>query len=287
MIMATAQLLDGKRTAQIIREELAKKIEEHYERTMLRPGLAVVLVGDDPASKIYVRNKHRASTQVGMDSRQIILPAHSTTSQVLETIEMLNQDPSIHGILLQLPVPRHIDAQVILRHLDPRKDVDGLTPTNMGRLMAGQSGLRPCTPLGIIELLDRYHVPLEGQRVVVIGRSQLVGRPLALMFVERNATVTIVHSKTPNAWDITREADIVVAAVGHAHLVQPNWIKPGATVIDVGINRTESGIVGDVDFDSVAAMASRITPVPGGIGPMTIAMLLSNTWQAFQETVGS
>ncbi|OLZ08537.1 bifunctional methylenetetrahydrofolate dehydrogenase/methenyltetrahydrofolate cyclohydrolase FolD [Sulfobacillus thermosulfidooxidans] len=285
--MATAQLLDGKRTAQIIREELAKKIEEHYERTTLRPGLAVVLVGDDPASKIYVRNKHRASTQVGMDSRQIILPAHSTTSQVLETIEMLNQDPSIHGILLQLPVPRQIDAQVILRHLDPRKDVDGLTPTNMGRLMAGQSGLRPCTPLGIIELLDRYHVPLEGQRVVVIGRSQLVGRPLALMFVERNATVTIVHSKTPNAWDITREADIVVAAVGHAHLVQPNWIKPGATVIDVGINRTESGIVGDVDFDSVAAMASRITPVPGGIGPMTIAMLLSNTWQAFQETVGS
>ncbi|WP_028963084.1 bifunctional methylenetetrahydrofolate dehydrogenase/methenyltetrahydrofolate cyclohydrolase FolD [Sulfobacillus thermosulfidooxidans] len=285
--MATAQLLDGKRTAQIIREELAKKIEEHYERTTLRPGLAVVLVGDDPASKIYVRNKHRASTQVGMDSRQIILPAHSTTSQVLETIEMLNQDPSIHGILLQLPVPRQIDAQVILRHLDPRKDVDGLTPTNMGRLMAGQSGLRPCTPLGIIELLDRYHVPLEGQRVVVIGRSQLVGRPLALMFVERNATVTIVHSKTPNAWDITREADIVVAAVGHAHLVQPNWIKPGATVVDVGINRTESGIVGDVEFDSVAAMASRITPVPGGIGPMTIAMLLSNTWQAFQETVGS
>ncbi len=281
------ELLDGKLTAQSIRQELAKKIEEHYYRTNLRPGLAVVLVGDDPASKIYVRNKHRASTQVGMESRQIILPDHSTTSQVLETIEMLNQDPSVHGILMQLPVPPHVDVQVILRHLDPRKDVDGLTATNMGLLMAGQPGLRPCTPLGIIELLDRYQVPLAGKRVVVIGRSQLVGRPLALMFIQRDATVTIVHSKTEAPREITRDADIVVAAVGRVNLVQRDWIKPGSTIVDVGINRVDGGIVGDVDFSNVAPVCSRITPVPGGIGPMTIAMLLANTWHAFQETVGS
>ncbi len=280
-------ILDGKATSQLIREELAKKIEENYQRTNLRPGLAVVLVGEDPASKIYVRNKQRASTQVGMDSRQVVLSGNSTTSQVLESIEMLNQDPTIHGILLQLPVPPQVDAGLILKHLDPRKDVDGLTPVNMGQLMAGQPGLRPCTPLGIIELLDRYQVPLEGKRAVMIGRSQLVGRPLALMMMERNATVTIIHSKTRNPWEICREQDVVVAAVGHAKLVESHWIKPGAIVIDVGINRSEEGLVGDVDFEGVLGAAAAITPVPGGIGPMTIAMLLQNTWQAFQETVGA
>ncbi len=280
-------ILDGKATAQKIREELAKKVEENFLRTARRPGLAVVLVGDDPASKIYVRNKQRASTQVGMDSRQVVLPTHSTTSQVLESIEMLNQDPTIHGILLQLPVPEQVDAGLILRHMVPRKDVDGLTPSNMGRLMAGQPGLRPCTPLGIIELLDRYQVSLEGKRAVMIGRSQLVGRPLALMMVERNATVTIMHSKTREPWEISQQADVVVAAVGHAKLVESHWIKPGATVVDVGINRSPEGLVGDVDFPGILPIAARITPVPGGIGPMTIAMLLQNTWQAFQETVGA
>jgi methylenetetrahydrofolate dehydrogenase (NADP+)/methenyltetrahydrofolate cyclohydrolase len=218
-----------------------------------------------------------------MDSRQVILPSASSTGQVLETIEMLNQDPGIHGILLQLPVPAHIDSQMILSHLDPRKDVDGLTPINMGRLLTGQTGLRPCTPLGIVELLDRYHVGVAGRRAVIIGRSQLVGKPLALLLLEKNATVCVLHSHTPEPWALTREADIVVAAVGRAGLVAGNWVKAGAAVIDVGINRTDAGLVGDVDFGAVSEKAAFITPVPGGIGPMTIAMLLSNTWRAFQE----
>ncbi|AUW95428.1 bifunctional methylenetetrahydrofolate dehydrogenase/methenyltetrahydrofolate cyclohydrolase [Sulfobacillus thermotolerans] len=280
--MSKAQLLDGKATADQIRAELAVKVGEHYARTGRRPGLAVVMVGDDPASAVYVRNKHRASTQAGMDSRQVLLPASATTGQVLEMIEMLNQDPSIHGILLQLPVPPHIDAQVIIKHLDPRKDVDGLTPTNMGRLMTGQPGLRPCTPLGIMELLSRYHVPIAGKKAVIVGRSQLVGKPLALLLLEKDATVCVLHSKTPNPSIMAQDADIVVAAVGRPHLVQTDWIKPGAVVIDVGINRTAQGLVGDVDFPAVLTRAGYITPVPGGIGPMTIAMLLSNTWQAFQ-----
>lgn len=280
--MAMAELLDGKTTAANIRAELAVKIEEHYLRTGRRPGLAVVMVGDDPASKVYVRNKHRASLQAGMDSRQVILPETATTGQVLEMIEMLNQDPGIHGILLQLPVPSHIDAQMIVKHLDPRKDVDGLTPTNMGRLMTGQPGLRPCTPLGIMELLSRYHVEIAGKRAVVIGRSQLVGRPLAVLLLERDATICVVHSKTPRPWELTREADIVVSAVGQPQLVRLDWIKLGAAVIDVGISRTDRGLVGDVDFEAVSTRAGMITPVPGGVGPMTIAMLLSNTWQAFQ-----
>ncbi|MCY0907875.1 bifunctional methylenetetrahydrofolate dehydrogenase/methenyltetrahydrofolate cyclohydrolase FolD [Sulfobacillus sp. hq2] len=280
--MSKAQLLDGKATADQIRAELAVKVGEHYARTGRRPGLAVVMVGDDPASAVYVRNKHRASTQAGMDSRQVLLPASATTGQVLEMIEMLNQDPSIHGILLQLPVPPHIDAQVIIKHLDPRKDVDGLTPTNMGRLMTGQPGLRPCTPLGIMELLSRYHVPIAGKKAVIVGRSQLVGKPLALLLLEKDATVCVLHSKTPNPSIMAQDADIVVAAVGRPHLVQADWIKPGAVVIDVGINRTAQGLVGDVDFPAVLTRAGYITPVPGGIGPMTIAMLLSNTWQAFQ-----
>ncbi len=278
-----AQLLDGKATAAAIRAELAGKIEEHYARTAMRPGIAVVLVGDDPASKIYVRNKHRASIQIGMNSRQVILPADSTTGQVLETIEMLNQDPGIHGILLQLPVPPSIDSQAILSHLDPRKDVDGLTPTNMGRLLTGQRGLRPCTPLGIIELFDRYHLDLAGKRAVVIGRSQLVGKPLALLLLEKNATVCVIHSHTAEPWAIAREADVVVSAVGQAGLVGGSWIKSGAAVVDVGINRTEAGLTGDVIFDEVSEKAAFLTPVPGGVGPMTIAMLLSNTWRAFQE----
>lgn len=281
-----ATILDGKRTAQVIRNEVKERVSDAVGKTGKRPGLAVVLVGEDSASAVYVRNKKRASQEAGMLSFSVELPASATTREVRSEVEKLNQDPRVHGILVQLPLPAAVDTTLVLDAISPVKDVDGLTPTNMGHLMTGTRGLLPCTPAGVMELLSRYDLPVAGQRAVVIGRSQLVGLPLSLLLLQHNATVTMVHSKTADPHAIARQADILVAAIGRPNFINQDWIKPGAVVIDVGINRVDTGLVGDVNFQSVRDVASHITPVPGGVGPMTVAMLLQNTWFAFLNQEG-
>jgi methylenetetrahydrofolate dehydrogenase (NADP+)/methenyltetrahydrofolate cyclohydrolase len=249
--------------------------------------LAVVLVGEDPASQVYVRNKDKAAQEAGFEVRTLRLPAAVAQAALESEVRALNADPAVHGILVQLPLPKGLDEKRIVRLLDPRKDVDGLHPENVAALVLGSKGLFPCTPAGCIEILDRHDLPLEGRQVVVLGRSMLVGKPFALLALERNATVTIAHSKTRDLAGVCRTADVLVAAVGRPRLVQGDWIKPGAVVLDVGINRLPDGkLCGDVDFEAALRVAGAITPVPGGIGPMTIALLLSNTALAAARSAG-
>lgn len=284
----TARILDGKATALALRGEIASAAAELAKQGVV-PGLRVVLVGEDPASEVYVRNKDRAATGAGFSVDTIKLPASTSQAQLEDCVAGLSADAAVHGILVQLPLPKGLDADAVLKHLAPNKDVDGLTAENVAALVIGAPGHRPCTPAGCIELLDRHEIPLEGRQVTIIGRSMLVGKPLASLALARNATVTLCHSRTPKD-DLIRHcqsADILVAAVGRARLVQGDWVKPGATVLDVGINRGEDGkLVGDVDFAPAAARAGAITPVPGGIGPMTIAMLLKNTLDSAARTAG-
>ncbi len=276
----SASLIDGKAVAQQVRTELRDEIERWLAAGGQRPGLATVLVGDDPASAVYVANKQRASVEVGIEGFAYDLPADSSQEEVEALLRRLNDDPEVSGILLQLPTPDHIDGSFLTTLIDPFKDVDGLTPVSAGLLAKGLPGLRPCTPAGVMELLRRYEVELKGAEAVVVGRSDLVGKPVAALLLAEHATVTICHSRTRALDQVCRRADVLVAAVGRPEMVKGSWIKPGATVIDVGINRTEAGLVGDVEFAAAAEVAGLITPVPGGVGPMTIAMLLRNALEA-------
>jgi len=284
-----AQVLDGKALASRLQAEVAAEVATFMQGGGAVPTLAAVLVGDNPGSQVYVRNKRRACKQAGMASILRQLPADASESELLGVIAQLNADPAVHGILVQLPLPAHMDAARVLDAVAPLKDVDAFHPENVGLLMQGRPRFLPCTPHGVQQLLHRYEIPVSGQHVVVIGRSDIVGKPLALLLMQRtsplgpaaaNATVTVCHSRTRGLRDIARQADVLVAAIGVPRFVTADMVREGATVIDVGINRTDSGLVGDVDYDQVAQVAGRITPVPGGVGPMTIAMLLSNTLQA-------
>jgi methylenetetrahydrofolate dehydrogenase (NADP+)/methenyltetrahydrofolate cyclohydrolase len=276
----SAEIIDGKAIAEDVRREVAAEVAEWVAAGNDAPGLATVLVGDDPASAVYVGGKQKATQEVGMLGFDHRLPADTPQAEVEALLAELNGDPRVSGILLQLPTPPHIDGGGLTALIDPGKDVDGLTPVSAGLLAKGRPGLRPCTPAGCLELLDRHGVRLEGAEAVVVGRSDLVGKPVAQMLLARHATVTICHSRTRDLPDVCRRADVLVAAVGRPRMVRGDWIKPGATVIDVGINRTEAGLVGDVDFEAAVERAARITPVPRGVGPMTIAMLLRNTLEA-------
>ncbi len=276
----TAKIIDGKAVAKHIRENIAKEVEK-LSHEGLHPGLAVVLVGNNPASMVYVRNKGEACRAAGIYSEEHRLTEETSEAELLGVIDKLNKDNRIHGILVQLPLPERINKENILKAISPEKDVDGFHEINMGRLMTGHDGLVPCTPLGIIKLLDHYHIPVEGKNAVIVGRSNIVGKPVALMLLHRNATVTICHTRTKNMPEVCRQADILIAAVGRSHMISGDMIKDGAVVIDVGINRQDSGkLAGDVDFEGASEKASWITPVPGGVGPMTIAMLLYNTVKA-------
>ena len=277
-----ARILSGKEFAARIKEDAARSVAELKAAGVL-PRLAVIIVGSDPASEVYVRNKQRTCEELGIRSDHIALPAETTKEELLACIEELNVDPEVHGILVQLPLPAQIaeDEEEILSHIDPRKDVDGFHPVNVGHLVLGAPGLRPCTPAGCIRMLDYAGIPIEGAHAVIIGRSNIVGKPMAHLLLERNATVTICHSRTQNLAAIARTADILVAAVGRPHFVTADMVKEGATVIDVGINRiAPKKLVGDVDFDAAAAVAGAITPVPGGVGLLTVAMLMENVVQA-------
>ena len=282
---SVARVIDGKAVGQKVRDEVKARVAELKARG-IEPGLATVLVGDDPASAIYVRMKHKACLEAGMKSFGIELPASTTEAQVLEVVDGLNARSDVHGILVQLPVPQHIEPEHVIDRISPAKDVDGLHAKSRGLLVAGVPGLRPATPLGCIRLLDEIGCDPKGKNAVVIGRSLLVGKPVALLLLERHATVTICHSRTKDLGAEIARADIVVAAIGKAGAIKGEWIKPGAVVIDVGTNRTEQGLVGDVEYAEAAKRASAITPVPGGVGPMTIAMLLSTTAQAAATAAG-
>jgi methylenetetrahydrofolate dehydrogenase (NADP+)/methenyltetrahydrofolate cyclohydrolase len=278
----TATVIDGKAIAQAVRDEVRADIERWCARGGHRPGLATILVGDDPASAVYVGGKQKASTEVGIEGFAHHLPADSSQAEVEALLEQLNNDPQVSGILLQLPTPPHIDGPRLTTLIQAGKDVDGLTPVSAGLLAKGLPGLRPCTPAGVMEILKRHEVPLEGAEAVVVGRSDLVGKPVAALLLAENATVTMCHSRTRDLGEVCRRADVLVAAVGRPRMIPGDWVRPGATVIDVGINRTDDGLVGDVDFGSAVEVAGLITPVPGGVGPMTIAMLMRNTLLAAQ-----
>ena len=280
-----ARIIDGKAIAADVRSQLAREVEAHRERFGEAPGLATVLVGDDPASRIYVGGKHRASEEVGIRSVAHDLPADTAEEELVELVEELNSDDSVNGFIVQLPLPGHVDPARVIAAIDPRKDVDGLTPTNAGLLVQGRDALVPATPSGVMELLRRSGARLEGAEAIVVGRSDLVGRPVASLLLAENATVTICHSRTRELGEVCRRGDVLVAAVGRPRLITGDMVKPGATVIDVGTTRTEDGLVGDVDFESAAERAGAITPVPGGVGPMTIAMLLRNTLKAARDQV--
>jgi len=278
----SATLLDGKALAARLRTELTGEAARLAE-TGVRPGLAVVLVGDDPASQIYVRNKTAACAQVGIKTFDHRLPATTTVDELLALVATLNADPAVDGILVQLPLPAGLDARRVLFAVDPRKDVDGIHPENVGRLLLGQPRFVACTPFGVMKLIAEAGLPLAGANAVVVGRSNMVGKPMAALLLGADATVTVCHSRTRDLAAVVARADLVVAAVGRAEMIRGDWIKPGAVVIDVGINRTAEGkLLGDVEFAAAAARASAITPVPGGVGPMTIAMLLANTITAAQ-----
>jgi methylenetetrahydrofolate dehydrogenase (NADP+)/methenyltetrahydrofolate cyclohydrolase len=282
----TATIIDGKAVAARVRAEVAERVAALTERTGRQPGLATILVGDDPASAIYVANKRKACAEVGIADLHHHLAADTTQDQVVVLIEQCNADPAVSGILLQLPVPDGLHGASLTAMIDPDKDVDGLTPISVGRLWQGTPGLRPCTPSGVIELLDSYEVPLEGAEAVVVGRSDLVGKPVSALLQQRNATVTMCHSRTRDLGGVCARADILIAAVGVPELIGADYVKPGAVVIDVGMNRTDAGLKGDVDFEAARARASLITPVPGGVGPMTIAFLLVNTVAAAKLQAG-
>ena len=294
----TANILDGKALAETIRGEVATGVAEMQQNHGITPGLAAILVGDDPASAIYVRNKRRACDEVGMVSDTLLLPADSTNEQVLECVQRLNDDPRFHGILVQLPLPPQVDERLIMESLDPGKDVDGLHPFNVGKLVQGRADFVPGTPAGIQQILLRNGHDPAGANVVICGRSDIVGKPLAILLMQRadgaNATVTVCHTRTKNLAEITRQADILVAAIGSPNVITTDMVKEGAVVIDVGINRVDDAsrksgyrLVGDVDFESVREKASAITPVPGGVGPMTVAMVVSSTVQAAERAAGS
>lgn len=276
----SAQLIDGKAIAARKRADIAAGAAALVAEKGVRPGLAVVLVGDDPASHVYVRNKEKQAIAAGFHSVVERLPATTTQQELLAVVERFNADPAIHAMLVQLPLPAGLDEQVVLQAIRPEKDADGLHPVNVGRLHAGLPAPLPCTPAGVMEMLRASGVDPAGKRAVVIGRSNIVGKPMAALLLQAHATVTICHSRTADLAAVCREADILVAAVGRARLVTADYVKPGATVIDVGMNRVDGALCGDVDFESVRTVAGLITPVPGGVGPMTIAMLLDNTLQA-------
>ena len=276
----SAKIIDGKHIAQQMREELKRKVQTFATP----PGLAVIIVGENPASKVYVRNKEKASIDAGIRSEVIALPGQVSQEEVLERIHALNRDPAIHGILVQLPLPAHFDARRVLDSISPEKDVDGFHPSNVGALFLGNPGLQPCTPHGVMKMLEYENVPIRGKHAVIVGASNIVGKPMAVMLLSSGATVTICNSKTPDLGHHTRDADILVVAVGRPNLVTGDMVKEGAVVIDVGMNRLEDGkLAGDVDFESARLKASLITPVPGGVGPMTIAMLLENTVEAAER----
>jgi len=277
-----AIILDGKVVRDAVLEDLKAKVRGLGPGDKV-PGLAVVLVGEDPASKVYVGSKVKACGALGYYSEEHRLPTNTSQEELLGLVKRLNDDPKVHGILVQLPLPSHLRQDPIIEAIDPAKDVDGLHPLNAGYLVMGRKTLTPCTPTGVMEILRHYRLPVEGKKAVVIGRSILVGKPMAQLLLAANATVTVCHSKTPDIAAVAREADILVAAIGKAGFVGPSMVKPGSVVVDVGINRTPAGkLVGDVDFETVEKVASAITPVPGGVGPMTIAMLMKNTFQASQ-----
>jgi methylenetetrahydrofolate dehydrogenase (NADP+)/methenyltetrahydrofolate cyclohydrolase len=279
----TAKLIDGKALAASIRADLKVRVQRLKERGHC-PGLAVVLVGDNPASQVYVRNKIKACADTSIQSFEYRLPAQTTEAELLALIDRLNRDDSVDGILVQLPVPRHISEARIIAAIAPEKDADGFHPINVGNLVVGRPGFLPCTPYGVMKMIDSTGYDLTGKRAVVIGRSNIVGKPQALLLLRRNATVTVAHSRTENLAEVTREADVLIAAVGRAKLLQADMIKPGALVIDVGMNRDENGkLCGDVDTAAAMEVAGWISPVPGGVGPMTIAMLLTNTVEAVER----
>jgi methylenetetrahydrofolate dehydrogenase (NADP+)/methenyltetrahydrofolate cyclohydrolase len=273
----TARIIDGKAFAADLREKIAGQVATFRAAAGRAPGLAVVLVGEDPASAVYVRSKHKATVAAGMESFEHRLPADTPQQVLIDLIDTLNGDPAVDGILVQLPLPGHINEQMVTTRIDPDKDVDGFHPVNAGRLATGLYGFVPCTPYGCVMLLKDVLGDLTGLDAVVVGRSNIVGKPMAQLLIRESCTVTVAHSKTRDLSSVVKRADIVVAAVGQPAMIKGEWIKPGATVIDVGINRTEDGLVGDVDFAGAASVAGAITPVPGGVGPMTIACLLRNT----------
>ncbi|HSJ96210.1 MAG TPA: bifunctional methylenetetrahydrofolate dehydrogenase/methenyltetrahydrofolate cyclohydrolase FolD [Myxococcota bacterium] len=280
-------VVDGMALARELRAEIAAEVAELVAAGHRPPCLAVVLVGDDPASLSYIKGKRRACARAGIDSREHDLPVDAGEADVLDLVASLNRDPHVDGILVQLPLPKQMRATAVTEALDPDKDVDGLHTRNAGRLVAGLPGLRPCTPLGILEVLDRQRVPLAGARAVVVGRSALVGKPVALLLLERHATVTLCHSRTRDLASVCREADVLVACAGSPLLVKGDWIRPGAAVVDIGVNVAADGTqVGDVDFDAALGVASMITPSRGGVGPLTITMLLRNTLAAYRARTG-
>lgn len=281
-----AYIIDGKALATQLQEELRQRVATCSQHGH-QPGLAVILVGDNPASQVYVRNKIKACEAVGIRSIEIRLPAQTSEEELLAQVHALNDDPSVDGILVQLPLPAHLSSELIIQNISPEKDVDGFHVASAGALLTGRPGFRACTPYGVMKLLESAHVDLNGKHAVVVGRSNIVGKPQALMLLEKNATVTIAHSRTPDLAAVLKGADVVVAAVGRAKLITGDMLKPGAVVIDVGMNRDENGkLCGDVDFESAQAVASAITPVPGGVGPMTIAMLMTNTVEAVERRLG-
>ena len=281
-----ATRIDGKAVAAKIRAQVAQDVEALKARGIC-PGMAVVLVGDDPASKIYVNNKKKACAETGIYSEEHLLPAETTQEELLALIEKLNADEKIHGILVQSPLPKHLDEKHVVEHIDPRKDVDAFHAYNVGKIMIGDFTFLPCTPAGVIELIRSTGVPIEGKNCVVVGRSNIVGKPMAMLLLHNNGTVTICHSRTKNLAEICRGADILVAAVGKPKFITADMVKPGAVVIDVGMDRDENGkLCGDVDFDAVEPIASYVTPVPGGVGPMTIAMLMKNAVRAAEIQCG-
>ncbi len=281
-----AVIIDGKAVAKEVQRQIKEDVEGLERRWGLVPGLAVVLVGDDPASHIYVRNKEKACKEVGIKSFEHLLPATISEKELLGLVQQLNKDKNVHGILVQLPLPPHIHAEKIIEAISPHKDIDGFHPVSQGRLALGAAGFRPCTPMGIMKLLEAVECDPKSKNVVVVGRSNIVGKPVALMLLEKHATVTICHSRTASLRDEVARADILVVAIGKAGMVRGEWVKPGAVVIDVGVNRLPSGkLVGDVEFETAKERAAAITPVPGGVGPMTICMLLFNTLKAAKDSL--
>lgn len=280
------ELIDGKALSQKMQAELGRKVERLKEQHGIIPGLAVILVGDNPASQVYVRNKERSALEAGFKSETLRLSESISQEELIDIIHQYNEDKSIHGILVQLPLPQHINDKKIILAIDPKKDVDGFHPMNTGHLWSGRPMMVPCTPAGIMEMFREYHVDLEGKHAVIIGRSNIVGKPMAQLLLDKNATVTLTHSRTRNLSEVTKEADILIVAIGQGHFVTKDFVKEGAVVIDVGMNRDENGkLIGDVVFEQVAEVASMITPVPGGVGPMTITILLEQTYQAALRSV--
>lgn len=278
-----AQIIDGKALAQKIRGNLKNEVEE-LKKEGIKPKLAVIMVGEDKASKIYVKNKSKACEEIGIEYDEYLLKSETTMDELLDLIHNLNNDDNIHGILLQSPLPKHLDIDVAFREISPDKDVDGFNPVNVGKLCLNQDGFISCTPYGVVKMLDEYKIPTEGANTVIIGRSNIVGKPLVQCLLNKNATVTVCHSKTKDIEKITQKADIIIAALGKPNFVKSEMIKEGSVVIDVGINRLDNGkIVGDIDYENIESKASYITPVPGGVGPMTVAMLMSNVVKAAKK----